>query len=101
MDWMAIRTVGRSTGGPLFDPNHYFKRVMEFPGLDSVLAVQFVYGPPLFDGVLRTLRAAFPRVREYAVWVHSFVKASFGLCGLGPLELTREIPAGMRYPDAP
>lgn len=68
---------------------------------DSLLAVQIVYVPPLFDGVLGTLRAVFPQVREYAVWMYSFVRAGFGLCGSGPLELMREIPSGARHLTRP
>lgn len=66
-------------------------------GPDSLLAVQIVYVPPLFDGVLTTLRAVFPEVREYAVWMYSFVRAGFGLCGLEPLKRRREIPSGTRH----
>ncbi len=58
------------------------------------MAVQIVYVPPLFDGVLNTLRSVFPAVREYAVWMYSFVRAGFGLCGQAPLRRCRELPQG-------
>ena len=61
---------------------------------DGLLAVQIIYVPPLFDGVLSTLRSVFPVVREYAVWMYSFVRAGFGLCGQCPLERASELPEG-------
>ncbi len=53
--------------------------------------------PPLFDGVLNTLRSVFPAVREYAVWMYSFVRAGFALCANGRLERCRDLPAGTRH----
>jgi spermidine synthase len=63
----------------------------------GLLGVQIVYVPPLFDGVLQTLRSVFDEVREYAVWMYSFVRAGFALCGNGNLERCREIPTGTRH----
>ncbi len=63
----------------------------------GLLGVQIVYLPPLFDGVLSTLRSVFPAVKEYATWMYSFVRAGFGLCGLEPLERCREIPQRTRH----
>jgi len=64
---------------------------------DGVLGVQIVYVPPLFDGVINTLRSVFPAVREYATWMYSFVRAGFALCGPEPLERCRDIPEGTRH----
>jgi spermidine synthase len=61
------------------------------------LAVQIVYVPPLFDGVLTTLRSVFPAVHEYAVWMYSFVRAGFAVCGSAPLERRRSLPQGTRH----
>lgn len=83
--------------GGLYTREFYEHLKEQLAAPDSLLAVQIVYVPPLFDGVLGTLRAVFPQVREYAVWMYSFVRAGFGLCGMEPLELTREIPAGVRH----
>jgi spermidine synthase len=63
----------------------------------GVLGVQIVYVPPLFDGVLSTLRSVFPSVREYATWMYSFVRAGFAVCGSSRLEARREIPQGTRH----
>jgi spermidine synthase len=63
----------------------------------GTLAVQVVYIPPLFDGVLSTLRSVFPAVREYAVWMYSFVRAGFALAGQGPLQRWRELPPETRH----
>lgn len=63
----------------------------------GLLAVQIVYVPPLFDGVLTTLRSVFEEVREYAVWMYSFVRAGFALCGMGQLKLRRPVPADARH----
>jgi spermidine synthase len=63
----------------------------------GLLGVQIVYVPPLFDGVVRTLASVFDEVREYAVWMYSFVRAGFALCGRGPLERCREIPNRTRH----
>lgn len=63
----------------------------------GLLGVQIVYVPPLFDGVLNTLRTVFPRVTEYAVWMYSFVRAGFALCGVGPLQRCRDVPPGTRH----
>jgi spermidine synthase len=63
----------------------------------GILAVQIVFVPPLFDGVLNTLRSVFPTVREYAVWMYSFVRSGFALCGQGRLERCREVPKGTRH----
>ncbi len=63
-----------------------------------VLATQVLYVPPLFDGVVSTLRAVFPAVQEYAVWMYSFVRAGFALCGgAEPLHRRRELPTGTRH----
>ena len=53
--------------------------------------------PPVFDGVLSTLRSVFDEVREYAVWMYSFVRAGFALCGSRPLERCRDVPSGTRH----
>lgn len=66
------------------------------PG-DGILGVQIVYVPPLFDGVLSTLRSVFPTVEEYATWMYSFVRAGFAACGLRPLQRAREVPGGARH----
>jgi spermidine synthase len=63
----------------------------------GLLGIQIVYVPPLFDGVLSTLRSVFPQVMEYAVWMYSFVRAGFGLCGDRPLDRGRGIPPGTRH----
>jgi spermidine synthase len=64
---------------------------------EGLLAVQVIYVPPLFDGVLSTLRSVFPAVQPYAVWMYSFVRAGFGLCGQQPLERRDALPAGTRH----
>lgn len=65
---------------------------------DCLLATQILYVPPLFDGVVNTLRAVFPVVREYAVWMYSFVRAGFAVCGgAEPLEPQRPLPPGTRH----
>ncbi len=64
---------------------------------ESLLAAQVVYVPPLFDGVLNTLRSVFPAVKEYAVWMYSFLRAGFALGGADPLERCRELPGGARH----
>ncbi len=81
----------------LYSREFYGRLREQLAGPDSVLAVQIVYVPPLFDGVLTTLRAVFPAVREYAVWMYSFVRAGFGLCSLQPLERCRAVPPGARH----
>ncbi|UCF20080.1 MAG: hypothetical protein JSU87_01330 [Gemmatimonadota bacterium] len=63
----------------------------------GILAAQIVYVPPLFDGVLGTMRSVFPSVREYAVWMYSFVRAGFALCGGLPLRKHRDLPTGTRH----
>jgi spermidine synthase len=63
----------------------------------GLLGVQIVYIPPLFDGVLTTLRSVFPTVKEYATWMYSFVRAGFAVCGSQPLEQVRDIPGGTRH----
>ncbi len=63
----------------------------------GVLSVQIVYLPPLFDGVLSTLRAVYPSVKEYAVWMYSFVRAGFALCSDAPLERCRDLPTATRH----
>ncbi len=68
----------------------FYRRLRGQLNADGLLSVQIVYVPPLFDGVLATLRSVFPAVEEYAVWMYSFVRAGFGLCGLA--ELTRRHP---------
>jgi spermidine synthase len=64
---------------------------------EGLLGVQILYVPPLFDGVLNTLRSVFPAVREYATWMYSFVRAGFAVCGSGRLERRRDIPQGTRH----
>lgn len=64
---------------------------------EGLMAVQVIYVPPLFDGVLSTLRSVFPSVQPYAVWMYSFVRAGFGLCGQRPLERRCELPKGTRH----
>jgi spermidine synthase len=81
----------------LYNREFYEKLRGQLAGVDSLLCVQIVYVPPLFDGVLATLRSVFGEVREYAVWMYSFVRAGFGLCGQRPLERVRDVPAGTRH----
>ncbi len=64
---------------------------------EGILAVQIIYIPPLFDGVHATLRSVFPSVQAYAVWMYSFVRAGFGLCGRQPLERRHQLPEGTRH----
>lgn len=82
--------------GRLYDREFYegLRAQLDRKGL---LGVQIVYVPPLFDGVLSTLRSVFHEVREYAVWMYSFVRAGFALCGSEPLERCRELPTGTRH----
>lgn len=74
-----------------------------YRGIDEQLApsglfgVQIVFVPPLFDGVLTTLRSVFPNVREYSIWMYSFIRAGFALCGRGPLKRHRSVPIGTRH----
>lgn len=75
----------------------FYERVRSQLEPDGLLAVQIVYVPPLFDGVLNTLRSVFPEVQEYAVWMYSFVRAGFALCGSEPLKRCRDIPSGTRH----
>ncbi len=63
----------------------------------GLLGVQVVYVPPLFDGVVNTLRSVFPAVKEYATWMYSFVRAGFAVCGPEPLERRRALPTGTRH----
>jgi spermidine synthase len=63
----------------------------------GLMNVQIIYVPPLFDGVLSTLRSVFPAVEPYAVWMYSFVRAGFALCGLESLERQRDLPKGTRH----
>jgi spermidine synthase len=81
----------------LYNREFYEGLRAQLAGEASLVCVQIVYVPPLFDGVLNTLRAAFHDVREYAIWMYSFVRSGFGLCGLRPLRRTRELPPGTRY----
>ncbi len=81
----------------LYNREFYERLREQLSGPDALLAVQIVYAPPLFDGVLTTLNSVFPVVREYAVWMYSFVRAGFALCGLQPLQRRRAVPAGTRY----
>lgn len=81
----------------LYNQEFYAGLREQLAGPDALLAVQVVYAPPLFDGVLSTLRSVFPTVREYAVWIYSFVRAGFALCGQRPLQRRRELPAGTRH----
>ncbi len=81
----------------LYNREFYARLADQLSGPDALLAAQIVYAPPLFDGVLTTLRSVFLDVREYAVWMYSFVRAGFALCGLQPLERRRDVPAGTRY----
>lgn len=82
--------------GRLYNRGFYEHLRLQLEG-DGLLAAQIVYVPPLFDGVLNTLRSVFPEVLEYAVWMYSFVRAGFALCGSGPLERCRDIPSGTRH----
>jgi len=63
----------------------------------GILAVQIIYVPPLFDGVCSTLKSVFPAVEVYAVWMYSFVRAGFALCGQAPLERQHDLPEGTRH----
>ncbi len=81
----------------LYNQEFYRGLREQLAGPHALLAAQIVYAPPLFDGVLSTLRSVFPAVREYAVSMYSFVRAGFALCGLHPLQRRREVPAGTRY----
>jgi spermidine synthase len=64
---------------------------------EGLLAVQIIYVPPLFDGVHATLNSVFPAVEAYAVWMYSFVRAGFGICGRRPLERRHGLPEGTRH----
>ncbi len=81
----------------LYNREFYTQLREQLAGPDGLLAVQIVYAPPLFDGVLTTLRSVLPVVREYTVSMYSFVRAGFALCGLQPLRRRRDVPAGTRY----
>lgn len=83
--------------GRLYNREFYQGLREQLADPESLLAVQIVYVPPLFDGVLSTLRSVFPAVREYAVWMYSFVRAGFALCGTQPIERCRDVPAGTRH----
>jgi spermidine synthase len=83
--------------GRLYSREFYMHLREQLTPEDGLLAVQIVYLPPLFDGVLSTLRAVFPQVLEYAVWMYSFVRAGFGLAGQRPLERSRDLPPGTRH----
>lgn len=81
----------------LYSREFYESLLEQLASTEAVLAAQIVYVPPLFDGVLATLRSVFPAVREYAVWMYSFVRAGFALCSRGRLERCRELPLGTRH----
>jgi spermidine synthase len=83
--------------GRLYSQEFYRRLGSQLTPQTGVLAVQIIYVPPLFDGVLSTLRSVFPSVKEYAVWMYSFVRAGFGLCGQRPLERRRDLPNGTRH----
>jgi spermidine synthase len=83
--------------GRLYSREFYERLRGQLTPEHGLLAVQIIYVPPLFDGVLSTLRAAFPEVREYATWMYSFVRAGFALCGQKPLEHRRQLPEGTRH----
>lgn len=63
----------------------------------GLLTVQIPYVPPVFDGVLTTLRSVFPAVRESGLRMYSFVHVGFGLAGVRRLERCRQLPSGTRY----
>lgn len=63
----------------------------------GLLTLQIPYMPPVFDGVLTTLRSVFDEVWEYAVRMYSFVHVGFGLAGSNGLERRRGLPVGTRY----
>lgn len=83
--------------GRLYNKEFYTQLRSQLEPQEGLLAAQIVYIPPLFDGVLNTLRSVFPHVREYAVWMYSFVRAGFALCGRSPLTRFREVPDGARH----
>lgn len=82
---------------PLYNREFYAGLRAQLVPERGLFSVQIVYAPPLFDGVLSTLRSAFPAVKEYAVWMYSFVRAGFAVCGDGPLEQVRDVPRGTRH----
>lgn len=61
------------------------------------MSLQIPYAPPVFDGVLLTLRGVFPEVREYALRMYSFVHVGFGLASDDPLDRRRKVPDGTRF----
>lgn len=81
----------------LYNREFYAKLQAQLVPGSGLLSVQIVYVPPLFDGVLSTLRSVFSDVKAYAVWMYSFVRAGFALCGGAPLERQRELPTGTRH----
>jgi spermidine synthase len=83
--------------GRLYNQEFYAQLRSQLEPQEGLLAVQIVYIPPLFDGVLSTLRSVFPHVKEYAVWMYSFVRAGFALCGHSPFTRFREVPDGARH----
>ncbi len=83
--------------GRLYSREFYEGLHGQLAGEESLLCVQIVYVPPLFDGVVNTLRSVFHEVGEYAIWMYSFVRSGFGLCGRRPLRRLRRLPEGTRY----
>lgn len=75
----------------------YYRHLESQLAPGGLMALQIVYFQPLFDGLLATLRSAFPEVLEYSVEMYSFVRCGFCLCGRERLERQREIPQGTRF----
>jgi len=71
--------------GRLYNREFYAGLKDQLASPDSLLAVQIVYV------------SVFPVVREYAVWMYSFVRAGFALCGLEQIERCRDVPGGARH----
>ncbi len=83
--------------GRLYNREFYEHLRAQLTPETGLLVAQVVYAPPFFDGVLTTMRTVFPALKEYAVWMYSFVRSGFALCGQLPLERCRELPDGTRY----
>lgn len=84
------------TLGRLYN-QEFYRGVEEQLAPTGLFGVQIVFVPPLFDGVLSTLRSVFPSVREYTVWMYSFIRAGFALCGRATMERCRPVPDGTRH----